>query len=67
MKIAFSIICLFTNEENFRDTPCRFDALGNHIFIIVSDNGKGISQDNIDRIFQPFYTLNQQDWKPHWV
>ena len=30
--------------------------LNNKIEIIVSDNGNGISQNNIDKIFQPFFT-----------
>lgn len=30
--------------------------LNNKVEIIVSDNGKGIAQKNIDKIFQPFFT-----------
>ncbi len=29
---------------------------GNHVFISVSDNGNGIPQNIIDKIFQPFFT-----------
>jgi two-component system NtrC family sensor kinase len=30
--------------------------IGNTVFISVKDNGKGISQKNFDKIFQPFFT-----------
>lgn len=31
----------------------------NHVFIRYEDNGKGISEDSIDKIFDPFFTLDR--------
>jgi PAS domain S-box-containing protein len=46
-------------QNSYVDRPLRgYDdiAPGDYVVMRVSDNGVGISPDNIDRIFEPFYT-----------
>jgi PAS domain S-box-containing protein len=32
--------------------------LGKNVFVLITDNGQGISKENIDKIFDPFYTTS---------
>jgi len=52
-------------EVNIRTEYCYLDkpikgydvvAEGNYVVLSVSDNGKGIAQNDVDKIFEPFYT-----------
>jgi len=49
-------------NENNADTKIRIvvsDCLNNHPEICVIDNGSGITADNLDEIFVPFFTTRQ--------
>lgn len=50
----------YNDKENIV-IEINFEKLENKYFFNVNDNGKGISQDNIDRIFEPNFTLNEVD------
>lgn len=50
----------YNDKENIV-IEINFEKLENKYFFNVNDNGKGISQDNIDRIFEPNFTLNELD------
>jgi signal transduction histidine kinase len=48
-----------TTENRYIDSPIRgYDTLekGDYVKLTVSDNGVGISPEDIDRVFEPFYT-----------
>lgn len=34
----------------------RFTALGNEVRLLFSDNGRGVEEENINKLFDPFYT-----------
>ena len=34
----------------------RFNSLGNEVRLLFSDNGNGVSEENISKLFDPFYT-----------
>lgn len=40
---------------------------GNSVLITVSDNGNGISQKVVDKIFQPFFTTKPTGQGTGWV
>ena len=45
------------SEESFEPTVVvSTKKIGNHVEILVEDNGNGIPQKLIDKIFQPFFT-----------
>lgn len=58
-----SILDIITNameacdkKDSYIEFKVSLDKPSKALKIIVSDNGKGISKENIDRLFQPFYT-----------
>ena len=52
-------VITITTENKYIDRPVRgYDTVeeGDYIMLTVSDNGVGISPEDIDQIFEPFYT-----------
>jgi len=50
---------IVSTRNRYLDTPIQgYDHMeeGDYVVLTVSDNGKGISKDDIDKIFEPFYT-----------
>ncbi len=50
---------LISTENQYIDKPIRgYDYVkeGNYVTVTVSDNGMGICEEDMDRIFEPFYT-----------
>lgn len=43
-------------EKPVIDIECKLETGGNFVYITVTDNGPGISQENRDKIFQTFFT-----------
>jgi two-component system NtrC family sensor kinase len=43
-------------ESDRREIRVETKQQGNEIFVIVADTGKGITPENLSRIFEPFYT-----------
>jgi len=48
----------YSTNNKFIDINCYND-FGNHVIIEVTDNGKGITNDIIDKIFVPFFTTSK--------
>ena len=43
-------------KKNFKEYFLELKKSDNHVIITVSDNGNGIPQKIVDKIFQPFFT-----------
>jgi signal transduction histidine kinase len=43
-------------ESDRREIRIETKQQGNEVFVIVADTGKGITPENLSRIFEPFYT-----------
>ncbi|WP_461210685.1 hybrid sensor histidine kinase/response regulator [Desulfocurvus sp. DL9XJH121] len=46
--------------ESLKDTPLPGLGLGEYVVLSVSDTGHGIAPENIERIFEPFYTSKKK-------
>ena len=58
-KIVLSAKNLLVDEINISNYPIL--NRGNYIQFSVSDNGSGISEDHISRIFDPYFSTKQKD------
>ena len=50
-----------TTENKYVDTPIKgYDTTvpGNYVVLVISDTGMGIPEDNLAKIFEPFYDFN---------
>lgn len=47
-------------EETVTNTEIKESGINNELFIIISDNGCGISKEKLDHIIDPFYTTREE-------
>lgn len=56
---------LISTENRYLDKPIkgyRHFKEGDYVVVSVSDNGAGLSSDDMERIFEPFYTQKKMGW-----
>ncbi len=53
-------ISIKTNRATHAVSPCGKVGKSEYVQIEIADNGAGIPQENLDRIFNPFYTTKHQ-------
>lgn len=58
-EIILSALNLKINDDNIFNYP--FLKAGNHILLSVHDNGTGIEEENILKIFDPYFTTKQKE------
>lgn len=56
--LSFSVDETFPDEALLKDHPVLQP--GMHAELVVSDTGCGMSEDTVERIFEPFYTTREQ-------